>query len=143
MIEYGNALRDLAACNIFPGDLLLKNFGVTRHGRVAFYDYDELEPLADCQFRDIPEAETWEQEMSSEPWYSVGPHDVFPEEFVRFLGVHRDLRKVMLTHHSELFTAAWWRGMQRRVRDGAAFHFAPYPADRQLPDRPSHTHEVI
>jgi hypothetical protein len=54
IIDYGNALRDLAASNVFPGDLLLKNFGVTSHGRVIFYDYDELCLVSDCVFRDLP-----------------------------------------------------------------------------------------
>ena len=82
--EYGNAIAQLAAANIFPGDMLLKNFGITRHGRVVFYDYDEISYLTDMNFREIPEAQTPEQEMASEPWYSVAPQDVFPEEFRTF-----------------------------------------------------------
>ena len=83
--EYGDAIRDLAAANIFPGDMLYKNFGVTRQGRVVFYDYDELCYLTECKFRAIPEAPYPEMEMSDETWYSVGPDDVFPEEFATFL----------------------------------------------------------
>jgi isocitrate dehydrogenase kinase/phosphatase len=136
VLEYGEALRDLAACNIFPGDLLLKNFGVTRRGRVAFYDYDELEALTDCRFRDLPEAETWEQEMASEPWYNVAPEDVFPEEFVRFLGLDRQLKQLFLKHHGELLTAAWWRSVQQRLQSGEVVDFLPYPARRRLEGRP-------
>lgn len=135
LVEYGQALRDLAACNIFPGDLLLKNFGVTKRGRVAFYDYDELEALTTCTFRDLPEPETPEQELASEPWYAIGPHDVFPAEFVRFLGVSRDMRNHLLKHHAELFTAAWWRQVQDRVRAGEVVDFLPYPKDRRLEGR--------
>ncbi len=130
--EYAAALRDLAMCNIFAGDLLLKNFGVTRHGRVAFYDYDELLPLTDCVFRDIPEARTPEEEMSATPWYSVGPNDVFPEEFPRFLGLRGDRRKRFLAKNGDLFTAAWWQETQRRVGEGKVVEFVPYRAGLRL-----------
>ena len=131
---YAEALRDLAACDIFPGDLLLKNFGVTRHGRVAFYDYDELVTLTSCVFRDVPEAQTWEQEMAAEPWYSVGRNDVFPEEFPRFLGLRGAPKARLLGAHGELFTAAWWRGMQEQVAEGKVVEFVPYRAALQLGD---------
>ncbi len=106
--DYGRAIKQLAAANIFPGDLLLKNFGVTRVNRVVFYDYDEIELVTDCNFRHIPEARTPEQEMASQPWYYVGPRDVFPEEFPGFLmragpnldvpapAARRDLRRGLL-----------------------------------------------
>lgn len=132
--EYAAALRDLANCNIFAGDLLFKNFGVTRHGRVAFYDYDELVPLTDCVFRDIPEAETPEQEMAATPWYSVGPKDVFPEEFPRFLGLRGERRRRFLAAHGELFTAAWWQDTQRRVLEGKVVEFVPYREALRLGD---------
>ena len=83
--DYGNAIRDLAIANIFPGDMLWSNFGVTRHGRVVFYDYDEIEYLTDCMFRAVPAAPNPETELSGEAWYSVGQFDVFPEEFEPFL----------------------------------------------------------
>lgn len=134
MEGFADALQDLAACNIFPGDLLLKNFGVTRHGRVAFYDYDELVPLDTCNFREIPEAETYEQEMASEPWYSVGPDDVFPEEFPRFLGLPSRLRRTFLADHRELFTADWWTGQQRRLSEGKVVEFVPYREELRLSD---------
>lgn len=127
VVEYGQALRDLAACGIFPGDLLPKNFGVTRHGRIAFYDYDELTPLHEARFREIPEAEHDWQEMSAEPWYSVDPGDVFPEEFRSFLGLPPELRRVFEAHHEALYTADWWRGAQRRLAEGQVAGFAPYP----------------
>lgn len=109
IIDYGNALRDLAATNIFPGDLLLKNFGVTRHGRVIFYDYDEVSLLTDCEFRDLPTARTDEEETSGEPWFYVGPRDVFPEQWLPFLGLPAAIRDVFLARHAELLTARWWR----------------------------------
>ena len=110
IIDYGNALRDLAACNVFPGDLLLKNFGVTSHRRVIFYDYDELCLLTDCVFRDLPQPRFEEEEISAEPWFHCGPRDVFPEQWLPFLAIPPALREVFLQHHAELLTAAWWRG---------------------------------
>src|SRR5262249_39957976 len=80
VVDYGKATKDLAATNIFPGDMLLKNFGVTRHGRVVFYDYDELCPVTACNFRELPPAREFDEEFGSEPWFYVGPHDAFPEE---------------------------------------------------------------
>jgi isocitrate dehydrogenase kinase/phosphatase len=111
IIDYGNALRDLASNNVFPGDLLLKNFGVTSHGGVIFYDYDELCQVSDCQFRDLPSASCEEEETSAEPWFYVGPNDVFPEQWLQFLSIPPALREVFLRHHGELLTASWWRNL--------------------------------
>ena len=111
IIDYGNALRDLAASNVFPGDLLLKNFGVTNHGRVIFYDYDEICLVSDCVFRDLPEPSREDEEFSGEPWYYCGPHDVFPAQWLPFLSIPPALCAVFKEHHAELLTAAWWRNI--------------------------------
>lgn len=124
--DYGLAIKQLAAANIFPGDMLLKNFGVTRHGRVVFYDYDEISYLTEMNFREIPEPRTPEDEMSAEPWYSVGPHDVFPEEFPRFLFTDHKLRKLFKDMHGDLFTAAYWQGLQEAIREGKVIDVYPY-----------------
>lgn len=137
-IEYGQAVKDLAACGIFPGDLLTKNFGLTRHGRAAFYDYDEVQPLSEMNFRDIPEAPEWADEMSAQPWFSVGPGDVFPEEFPRFLGMKPHIRAALMEAHGDLFTAAWWSQVQERLGAGKIVEFPPYDAGRRLP-RPTET----
>jgi len=109
IIDYGNALRDLAASNVFPGDLLLKNFGVTSHGRVIFYDYDEIGLVSDCVFRDLPRARTEEEESSAEPWFHCGPRDVFPEQWLPFLSIPAALSEVFTRQHGCLLTASWWR----------------------------------
>jgi len=119
IIDYGNALRDLAASNVFPGDLLLKNFGVTNHGRVIFYDYDEICLLSDCTFRDLPAPQSEDEEFSGEPWYYCGPRDVFPEQWLPFLCIPPALSPVFMHHHGELLTAAWWRDLSEH-RLGAA-----------------------
>ncbi len=110
--DYGQAIRDLALSNVFPGDLLLKNFGVSRHGRVVFYDYDELCLVTECTFRDLPTARDDEDEMRAEPWFFVGTTDVFPEQFIEFLGLRGDLREEFLRHHAELLTADYWRSLK-------------------------------
>jgi isocitrate dehydrogenase kinase/phosphatase len=115
IIDYGNALRDLAASNVFPGDLLLKNFGVTSHGRVIFYDYDEICMVTDCEFRDLPQPSCEEEETSAEPWYHCGPRDVFPEQWLPFLSIPATLCGVFTEHHAELLTAAWWRSLSSRL----------------------------
>lgn len=130
--EYGNAIKQLAAANIFPGDMLLKNFGVTRHRRVVFYDYDEICYLTDINFRDIPESRSIEDEMSSEPWYSVGPYDVFPEEFEKFLFNSPRLKQLFKENHGELFTAAYWRGLQDLIRDEQVMDVYPYRRKRSF-----------
>jgi isocitrate dehydrogenase kinase/phosphatase len=132
VLDYGRAIRDMAATNIFPGDLLLKNFGVTRHGRVIFYDYDELCLVTDCNFREMPEPRTPEEEMAAEPWFYVGPHDIFPEEFLTFMGLYGATRDVFLETHGELVTAAFWRRMQDLHRAGEVIDIFPYPPSRRL-----------
>lgn len=124
--DYGNAIKQMAAANIFPGDMLLKNFGVTRHGRVIFYDYDEVCYLTECNFRHIPEALYPEQEMSDEPWYSVGPNDIFPEEFGPFLFADIRLRKLFYELHPELFDADYWKGLQNAIASGQVIDVYPY-----------------
>ena len=124
--DYGLAIKQLAAANIFPGDMLLKNFGVTRHGRVVFYDYDEISYLTEVNFRRIPPPRYPEDEMSSEPWYSVGPNDVFPEEFPRFLFVDLGQRRLFNQLHGDLFTAEYWQSLQEAIRAGKVIDVFPY-----------------
>ncbi|WP_313026949.1 bifunctional isocitrate dehydrogenase kinase/phosphatase [Pseudomonas lopnurensis] len=124
--DYGLAIKQLAAANIFPGDMLLKNFGVTRHGRVVFYDYDEISFLTEVNFRHIPPPRYPEDEMASEPWYSVGPNDVFPEEFPRFLFADHAQRRLFASLHGELYDADYWKGLQAAIRDGKVIDVFPY-----------------
>ncbi|NND66175.1 MAG: bifunctional isocitrate dehydrogenase kinase/phosphatase, partial [Halioglobus sp.] len=137
MDEYGNAIKELATANIFPGDMLLKNFGVTRHGRVVFYDYDEIMPLLDCNFRKIPKPRTEEEEMSSKPWYTVGPNDIFPEEFALFFSGNQRARKVFDTLHSEIYEADFWQGLQERIRSGYVEDFFPYRRELRFKREPA------
>jgi isocitrate dehydrogenase kinase/phosphatase len=127
ILEYGNAIKELVAANIFPGDMLYKNFGVTRHQRVVFYDYDEIEYITDCNFRAIPQARTEEEEMASEPWYPVGRHDVFPEQFNTFLLGNAKIRQYFMRHHSDLLTPEWWQARKQRIKDGYVEDVFPYP----------------
>jgi len=127
VFEYGNAIRDLVAANIFPGDMLYKNFGVTRHGRVVFYDYDEIEYLTDCHFRDIPQPRNEEDEMAAEPWYPIGKHDVFPEQFARFLLANSKIRAAFMKHHAALLTRVWWQSHKDRILAGEVENVFPYP----------------
>lgn len=124
--DYGLAIKQLAAANIFPGDMLLKNFGVTRHGRVVFYDYDEICFLTEANFRRIPTPRTPEDEMASEPWYSIGPLDVFPEEFPPFLFADITQRKLFNSLHGELYDADYWQSLQQTIRDGKVIDVFPY-----------------
>jgi isocitrate dehydrogenase kinase/phosphatase len=126
VIEYGNAIKDMVAANIFPGDMLWKNFGVTRHGKVVFYDYDEVEYLTDVQFRKVPEAPNEELEMSGEVWYPVGPKDVFPETFGPFLLGNTAVREVFMKHHADLLDPAFWQAHQQRIRAGHVHDVFPY-----------------
>ena len=132
ILDYGQCIKDLAAANIFAGDLLLKNFGVTRHGRVVFYDYDELAPLTDCRFRAFPEARSPEDELAAEPWFSVAEHDVFPEEFAPFMVPNGPLRETFAAAHGDLLRRDWWCWVQERVRNGELVDTFPYPATRRL-----------
>jgi isocitrate dehydrogenase kinase/phosphatase len=131
VVEYGNAIKDLVAANIFPGDMLWKNFGVTRHGKVVFYDYDEIEYITDCNFRRVPTPRNEEEEMSGEVWYSVGPKDVFPETFGPFLLGNPGVREVFMKHHADLLDAAFWQTHKDRIKAGHVHDVFPYePAKR-------------
>ncbi len=132
VIDYGYAIKDLAASNIFPGDMLLKNFGVTRHGRVVFYDYDELALLTSCSFREMPDTDHYDDALSDEPWYGVGEGDIFPEEFRSFLGMPAPLRAAFEYRHNDLFDPSFWRGYQERIEAGEIIEIFPYQPDRRL-----------
>ncbi len=131
-IDFGNAIKDLAAADIFTGDMLLKNFGVTRNGRVICYDYDELCLLSECRFRRIPQATSLEDEFSAEPWFYVGEQDVFPEEFRVFLVPSGRLREAFLEAHGNLLDTAFWQGVQRRLAAGEVVDVFPYRREARL-----------
>jgi isocitrate dehydrogenase kinase/phosphatase len=130
VIDYGQCIRDLAYTNIFAGDLLLKNFGVTRHGRVIFYDYDELCRVTDCRFREMPQASNDEDEMRGEAWFYVAENDVFPETFINFLAFSDEQRAEFMKFHAEILTADFWRGVQERIHAGEFMEVLPYQPKR-------------
>jgi isocitrate dehydrogenase kinase/phosphatase len=137
VIEYGNAIKDLVAANIFPGDMLWKNFGVTRNGKVVFYDYDEIEYITDCNFRKVPQPRNEEDEMSGEIWYTVGPHDVFPETFGPFLLGNDAVREAFMRHHADLLDVEFWQSHKERILAGHVYDVFPYDVSRRF----SHAHE--
>ena len=130
VLDYGQCIRDLAYTNIFPGDLLLKNFGVTRHGRVIFYDYDELCCVTDCNFREVPPSADPDDEMRGEAWFYVADNDAFPETFLNFLAFNEAQRAALLRVHGEIVTAGFWRGVQQRLADGEVMEVLPYHPHR-------------
>jgi isocitrate dehydrogenase kinase/phosphatase len=132
IIDYGNAIKDLAAANIFTGDLLLKNFGVTRHGRVVSYDYDELCLLTDCNVRVLPQPRDDDETLSAEPWFYVGENDFFPEEFRAWLGLPSPWREIFVERHIDLFNVDFWRCTQEYIRAGDVIHIYPYPPSQHL-----------
>ncbi len=141
VVEYGNAIKDLVSANIFPGDMLWKNFGVTRHGKVVFYDYDEIEYLTDCNFRRVPQPRNEEEEMSGEVWYDVKPRDVFPETFAPFLLGNPDVRRVFMAEHADLLDADYWQQRKQRILAGYVHDVFPYdPARRFSARRAAHSH---
>ena len=126
VIDWGQSIKDLAVSNIFPGDILLKNFGVTRHGRVVFYDYDELCLLTSCNFRQLPPPSVMDDEMAAEPWFYVDENDVFPEELQNFIELSGSLRQEFLKHHSDLFEVDFWQQTQAKIRAGELPQIFPY-----------------
>jgi len=134
--DWGQTLRELAAANLFAGDMLTKNFGVTRHGRVVFYGYDELVPLTECSFRHLPPPRDDIEEMLDQPHFSPAPDDVFPEEMRRFLGLTKRLREVFERQHEDLFGVYFWRQMQARQQRGEMVDVFPYRRRPTLSQRP-------
>ena len=132
VVEYGNAIKDLVAANIFPGDMLWKNFGITRHGKVVFYDYDEIEYITDCKFRKVPAPRNEEEEMSGEVWYNVGPKDVFPETFGPFLLGNPAVRSIFMKHHADLLEASFWQSHKDRIQAGYVHDVFPYDKEKRF-----------
>ena len=130
--DFGQAIRDMVGANIFPGDMLKKNFGVTRNERVVFYDYDEICYITDCNFRRIPPARSYEDEISDTPWYSIGQHDVFPESFAPFFFTDASDMALFRKDHAELLTAQWWNRMKDTVLAGGLADVFPYPVKRRF-----------
>jgi len=133
--EYGNAIRDLAGANIFPGDMLKKNFGVTRLGRVVFYDYDEICYITECNFRRIPPARDYEDMMSDTPWYSVEENDVFPESFGPFFFPEEKDMALFRRDHAELMEAAWWKQVKENIMTGNQQDIFPYSEKKRFRQR--------
>ncbi len=133
--EYGAAIKELAGAGIFPGDMLLKNFGVTRHNRVVFYDYDEIAYLTECNFRRIPPPRSYEDEVAAEPYWSIGPSDIFPEQFEKFLVTGEAARRIFLERHADLMEPEFWSGKQARFRAGLEEHVYPYPESARFKRR--------
>jgi isocitrate dehydrogenase kinase/phosphatase len=131
--EYGNAIKELAAAGIFPGDMLLKNFGVTRHDRVVFYDYDEIQPIGEVNFRAIPAPKSYEEELAAEPYWRIGESDVFPEQFEHFLVSDPRARGILYEYHRDLLDPAFWRAKQASVADGVLEDVFPYPEEMRFP----------
>jgi isocitrate dehydrogenase kinase/phosphatase len=127
MFGYGEAIKQLISADIFPGDMLLKNFGVTRHGRVIFYDYDEITYMNEVNFREKPKAVTEEQLYAAEPWYTVLPGDMFPEEIATFALANPSYLKAFKIHHNDLLTASYWQQCQKDVANGIYKDVFPYP----------------
>lgn len=132
VIEYGDAIKDLAVTGIFAGDLLIKNFGVTRNDRVVFYDYDELTEITKCRFREMPEPDSVDDAMSETPWFPLGPDDIFPSELVSFLGLQDDLKRAFIDSHVDLFDPRWWRDAQEAIRAGEIVSVYPYRPELRL-----------
>ena len=132
VIGYGDAITELAQANIFPGDMLYKNFGVTRLGRVVFYDYDEIQPMGEMNFRPIPQAPNEEAELSGEPWYPIHVNDVFPEEFDSFLLGDARIRQVFIKHHIHLLNYQWWQSCQQSINTGRLEDIFPYPSSSRI-----------
>lgn len=132
VLDYAQALKDLARSNIFAGDLLPKNFGVTRAGRVIFYDYDELRLMSECRFRKLPPSRDDLFEFSDEPWFHIGDNDVFPEQFPRFMGLSQGHLDLLASAHGELFDPAWWQEVQGRLADGGTLDVPPFGPEAGL-----------
>lgn len=135
--DFGDAIKQMISVNIFPGDMLLKNFGVSRHGRVIFYDYDEIEYLTDVNFRKIPQAQNEEDEMAEKPWYFVAANDVFPEQFLTFVLNKPYYREPFLERHKDLLDPAYWQDKQQQITRGEYQNVWPYAEDSRFANTPN------
>ncbi len=132
ILDYGFCVKELAAANIFPGDLLLKNFGVTRHGRVIFYDYDEIAKVTDCRFRRLPDMNNEDDTRSNFEMITAEPNDIFPEEFKAFMAPEGPIGDIFLAEHNEIFDPKYWRDIQKRIEAGEYLSFYAYDQYRRF-----------
>ena len=120
--ELGLCIKQIALTNIFPGDMLHKNFGITRLGRVIFYDYDEICWMHERNFRELPK--------SDDPYaldtLSVAPNDVFPEQFEHFIVGKKQFKDILKELHGDLMTAEYWRQVQVITARKETQNFTPY-----------------
>ena len=126
MHDYGKAIKELAGANIFPGDMLMKNFGVTRWGRVVFYDFDEICPLTDCNFREVPQTQNALEELSRNSYFDIAENDIFPSQFKVFFSANEIAFNYFNNKHSNLFLATFWQGCQQQVHNGYLPDVYPY-----------------
>ncbi|MEM0910825.1 MAG: bifunctional isocitrate dehydrogenase kinase/phosphatase [Pseudomonadota bacterium] len=123
--ELGRCIKQIAYSNIFPGDMLHKNFGITRTGRVIFYDYDEICYMDERNFRELPK--------SDDPYaldtLSVAPDDVFPEQFEHFIVGKKHLKELLKELHGDLLLPEYWRYLQEEAKKVRFQHFTPYPSN--------------
>jgi len=138
VIEYGDAIKELVAANIFPGDMLWKNFGITRHGKIVFYDYDEIEYITDCEFRYVPPPQSTADDAATEPAQTVqpqqrfGPRDVFPEMFAPCLLGNHKVRDLFMKHHADLLEVPFWQTHKERIQAGYVHDVFPYERQRRF-----------
>lgn len=130
--DYGKAIDELINSNIFPGDMLTKNFGVTRQNRVVFYDYDEITLMSTPVFKKIPKSRTYEEEMASEPWYYVGPNDVFPEEFQYFMLPSKHMKETFNSRYQKLLDAEYWGSIQENIKKNGVMDYYPYGSEKRM-----------
>jgi isocitrate dehydrogenase kinase/phosphatase len=130
--DYAAAIRELAGANIFPGDMMQKNFGVTRLNRVVFYDYDEICYMTECNFRKLPDSGHYFDDLAEEPVYSVQENDVFPETFAAFFFPNPGQREIFMQKNADLVSPAFWRETQRHIRAGRRSDVFPYPVKNRF-----------
>lgn len=121
--DLGTTIKEIAAAKLFPGDMLQKNFGITRHSRVIFYDYDEICPLVERDFRDLPS----QDDPFAMDCLSVGPSDVFPEQFKHFIVTQPKHKKLLIEMHPEIFQASYWQSVKQSAKNNLSIVTLPYP----------------
>jgi len=132
VLDYGAAIRDLAAAGLFVGDYMTKNFGVSQYTRVILYDYDDMDDLVNWNFRSLPEPPEWAELLPYEDWLSKGPFDVFPEHDFRKFAVPEQYLEFFTRHHGELLNPGFWNRIKSELREGHVPDFYPYPGSKRL-----------
>ena len=134
IIDFGFFIKDLAATGLFPADLFNTwNYGVSEGNRVVLYDYDDIIPLENSNFKLKPVPKNdYEENSLEEDWIIADQNDFFLDEVDRYIGIPEALKGIFNSVHSDLFTVKYWQDIKSKVTNGEVMDIIPYDRTKRF-----------